>query len=138
MAAEGYTVAAAKGRRGGHRSEENVVAALRAEVARLRRGLDRVEAALGRLDAPPSPEAAARARPERYYRLLVDLYERGRRGVDAEAFARLGRQRGYDARGLGGFFVGGRAPLRRQEGRVVLTPEGQRLLDDHLGGRRAP
>jgi hypothetical protein len=115
------------------RSEGNVTAVLRIEVARLRDGLDRVESALGRLDAATAG-ARARARPERYYQLLIDVYECGRHGADSATFASLGRRQGYDARGLGGFFVGSRAPLRRAERRVRLTLEGHRLLDDYLTG----
>lgn len=74
-----------------------------------------------------------RVRPDRYYHVLVDIYERDRHGIDADAFAHLGRERGYDARGLGGFFVGSRAPLRRENGRVTVTTEGHRLLDAYLG-----
>lgn len=119
------------------RGAENVLAALRAELGRLRDGLERVEENLGRLERE-EPQSRARARPERYYEVLLDLYEHGRHGLDAEAFGRLGEVRGYDARGLGGFFVGSRAPLRRVERRVVLTPEGHRLLDEHLGRRATP
>lgn len=119
-------------RRGG----ENVLAALRAEISRLRDGLERIEAGLSQLERD-EPPGRARARPVRYYEVLLDVYEHGRHGPDAEAFARIGRARGYDARGLGGFFVGSRAPLRRAERRVLLTVEGHRLLDEHLGRRPA-
>lgn len=113
------------------RTEENVVAGLRSEVTRLREGLERLDTALVRLEREPTT-AGVRVRPDRYYHVLVDIYERGRHGVDADTFARLGRQRGYDARGLGGFFVGSRAPLRRENGRVSMTTEGHRLLDVYL------
>lgn len=106
-----------------------------AEVARLRLGLDRLEAALSAMAGGGGAAGpAARARPERYYRLLVDVYEWGRHGVPGEAFAGLGRARGYDARGLGGFFVGARAPLRRQDEQVRLTVEGHRLVGEFLRG----
>jgi len=98
----------------------------------MREGLDQLESLLKTLDTGGA--AGPRQRPERYYQLLVDVYERGRHGPDADSFAALGRNRGYDARGLGGFFVGARAPLRRIEGQVTLTVEGHRLLDAHLTG----
>jgi hypothetical protein len=115
------------------RTDGNVAASARAELARLRRGLDRLEAALDRLEIPPASQAA-RSRPGRYYELLVDVYEHGRHGAAAGSFADLGRARGYDARGLGGFFVGALAPLTRENDRVRLTAEGHRLVRDYLTG----
>jgi len=104
---------------------------LRSEVERLREGLERLDTALMRLEREQTT-IGLRGRPDRYYHVLVDIYERGRHGLDADTFARLGRERGYDARGLGGFFVGSRAPLRRENGRVIMTTEGHRLLDVYL------
>ena len=101
-------------------------------MGRLREGLERLDTALAGLEREQST-AGDRTRPDRYYHVLVDVYEHGRHGVDADAFARAGRERGYDARGLGGFFVGSRAPLRRENGRVSMTTEGHRLLDVYLG-----
>lgn len=111
-------------------SSSDALAAARAELARLREGMDRLETALAQLGADSAP--STRVRPDRYYRLLVDVYERGRYGVPVAQFASLGRARGYDARGLGGFFVGTRAPLRRGEERVQLTTEGHRLVEGYL------
>lgn len=111
----------------------DAVAIARAEIASLREGLDRIEAALGRVGAD---SASPRDRPDRYYRVLVDVYEHGRHGLPSAQFAPLGRALGYDARGLGGFFVGTRAPLRRGEDRVLLTTEGHRLVEEYLGGVR--
>lgn len=108
---------------------------VRAELRRLRAGLARAEEGLAALEqeAPPRRSAQERARPERYLRLLVDVYERGgRHGLDSDAFGALGAEHGYDRRGLGGFFRGDRAPLQLAEGRVRLTPEGARLVDAHL------
>jgi len=111
---------------------------VRAELRRVRAGLVRIEeglAALERDGAAPAPRARTqrRPRPERYLRLLVDVYERGgRHGLDSGAFGALGAAHGYDRRGLGGFFRGEHAPLALVEGRVQLTPEGARLVDEHL------
>lgn len=102
-----------------------------AELRRVRAGLDRIELIMTSLE-PTASSPGHRSRPERYYLLLIDVYERGRRGVEAEAFLRLGRGHGYDARGLGGFFLGARAPLRRGTGRVHLTTEGHRLVTTFL------
>lgn len=80
-----------------------------------------------------SAPASERARPERYLRLLVDVYDHGGRlGVDSDAFGALGARYAYDRRGLGGFFRGARAPLQLVDGRVRLTLEGERLVDDFL------
>lgn len=117
----------------GHRAPRlSAVLTARSEVARLRQSLDRVESALAGLDAAAATSAGRTNRPDRYFRLLIDVYERGRHGVEPTTFSDLGRARGYDARGLGGFFVGHRAPLRRSSERVTLTPEGLRLLDEYL------
>ncbi len=116
---------------GNRRSRPATLAAVRAEVSRMRQSLDRIETVLAQLDTDEPPRGA-RARPERYFQVLVDIYERGRHGVPADVFTQLGRDRGYDARGLGGFFVGTRAPLQRSGDLVELTAEGHRLLDEYL------
>lgn len=110
------------------------IASIRAEVGRLRSSLLRLEENVDALELSrqqaPEPD---RERPERYLRVLVDVYERGgQHGVDADGLAAIGRAYGYDSRGLGGFFTGRRAPLRRVEGRVTLTPHGQHLVDLYL------
>jgi hypothetical protein len=52
-------------------------------------------------------------------------------GGDAgsDAWARLGRQHGYDPRGLGGFFVGSQPLMASQGARRVLTVHGRRFID---------
>ncbi len=110
------------------------LASIRAEVVRLRSSLVRLEKHLDALEAAPQHAMdGPRERPERYMRVLVDVYERGgQHGVDADGLAAIGRVHGYDRRGLGGFFTGRRAPLRRVEGRVTLTPHGVHLVDLYL------
>jgi hypothetical protein len=110
------------------------IASIRAELDRLRSGLRRVEDSLETLELAgrqsPDPD---RQRPERYLRVLVDVYEHGgQHGVDGDGLAAIGSAYGYDRRGLGGFFTGRRAPLRRAEDRVTLTPHGQHLVDVYL------
>jgi hypothetical protein len=117
---------------------QHAVASIRAELARVRSAVGRIERDLGELEAGDLGPAAIRQRPDRYLRVLVDVYERGgRHGVDVEEWASIGAHRGYDRRGLGGFFTGARAPLRRVEERIVLTMHGEHLVDSYLGSLRA-
>ena len=108
------------------------ILALRTELWRLREGLDRLDAQLARLaeedEAPPG-----RLRPERYYLVLLAVYERGPHGASMDDFATIGAECQYDRRGLGGYFAGKRAPLRSEGGRVRLTVEGDRLVREYLG-----
>jgi hypothetical protein len=106
---------------------------IRAELTRVRQSLRIIEEALSELDEDRASAHAARARPERYLRVLLAVYELGgRHGVDAEGLAAIGQEHGYDRRGLGGFFTGARAPLRRSGSRVRLSASGAQLLDDYL------
>ena len=114
--------------------EAAVAAAIRAELTTLRASLARIEDAVQRLPQPalrrPTVE---RDRPERYFRVLVSIYERGGRpGIAADELGEIGREEGYDRRGLGGFFAGARAPLELADGRARLTAEGLRLVDLYL------
>lgn len=99
----------------------------RASLARLERALSEFASR-----APGGAAPRERSRPARYYRVLLCVYEQGRQGIDRETFNRVGAANDYDPRGLGGFFVGARAALRRETDRVRLTEEGQRLLDEWL------
>ena len=100
----------------------------------MREGLDRIESELGSLDRHQRP--TERSRPPRFYDVLVGVYEHGVHGIDDDALTKLATAYGYQRRGLNGFFTGARAALRRADGRIVLTPEGQRLLDAHLQRRQ--
>jgi hypothetical protein len=115
---------------------QHALAAIRGELARVRASMSRIERGLDELEAAgDGPGGMVRRRPERYLRVLVDVYERGgRHGVGALEWAAIGQRHGYDRRGLGGFFTGGRASLRRSEDRVVLTAYGERLVDGYLAG----
>lgn len=111
------------------------LATIRTELARVRSSVSRIERALNELEANDRASAMVRRRPERYLRVLLDVYERGgRHGVGSEEWAAVGQRHGYDRRGLGGFFTGGRAPLRRTDDHVVLTVHGERLVDEYLVG----
>jgi hypothetical protein len=113
---------------------DQAIASIRSELARVRSGIGRIERDLALLEASQrAAPGSARERPERYLRVLVDVYDRGgRRGLDGDGFAAVGAAYGYDRRGLGGFFTGGRAPLRRNDDRVVLTPYGEQLVELYL------
>ena len=59
--------------------------AIRAEIRRVRTSLSRIEEAIGRLSSPPVRSAVERERPERYYRVLIGVYELGgRHGIAAD------------------------------------------------------
>ena len=107
------------------------ILALRTEVWRLREGLDRLDAQLAQL-AEEDEAPAARQRPERYYLVLLAVYERGPHGASPDELATIGAGCQYDRRGLGGYFAGRRAPLRTEDGRVRLTVEGNRLVREYL------
>ncbi len=113
-----------------HDTDPGAIAAIRGQVARMREGLDRIDRELRSLERPQ--RSSERARPARFYEVLVGVYEHGVHGIDDAALTRLAAAHGYERRGLNGFFTGARAALRRAEGRVVLTPEGARLLEAHL------
>jgi lysophospholipase L1-like esterase len=107
------------------------IAMMRAELRRVQSRLARIDANLAQLERT-EPASSSRPRAERYYELLLSIYEHGRHGVDAAQLGALGATYDYDRRGLGGFFAGRRAPLRMTGDRVHLTPEGERLLERHL------
>jgi hypothetical protein len=114
------------------------LATIRTEVARIRVALSGIERGLDELEATSSaPTAPARRHSERHLRVLIDVYERGgRHGVGPEEWVAIGRRHGYERRGLGGFFTGANASLRQLDGRVVLTPYGEQLVDGYLAGLR--
>lgn len=110
----------------------STVSTIRSELEVLRRAVSRIETQLATLERE-DPGTPAKERPRRYYEVLADVYDQGGRlGLDFEAFGRVGERHGYDRRGLGGFFTGARAPLRRKEGTVVLSPFGEGMLDSFL------
>ena len=104
---------------------------VRAELDAIRKSLEALERELSRFDEP-SPRAPSRARSERYYQLLLEVFEQGPHGVSAEQLDELASRCGYDRRGLNGYFAGVRAPLHRNGTRVQLTLEGRRLVNDRL------
>lgn len=112
------------------------VAAIRSELGSLRSSIRRIELELSELEnANHQPGKLQRERPERYLRVLVEVYERGgQHGVDADGLAMIGQRNGYDRRGLGGFFTGARAPLRRTNDRTRLTHHGEQLMHSYLAG----
>lgn len=105
---------------------------MRAELDQISKSVARMEEALSTLSEEAEAPPRTRRRPERYYRVLLGVYEHGRNGMDSEAFGRLGAEHGYDRRGLGGFFVGARASLARRGETICLTDEGAFLLDEYL------
>jgi hypothetical protein len=111
--------------------DATALAAIRGQLVALREGLDRIESDLLVLERRQRTPVE-RARPARFYDVLVGVYEHGIHGIGDHALNTLAGELGYQRRGLNGFFTGARAALRRSAGRVVLTPEGQRLVEIHL------
>ncbi len=109
---------------------------IRSELASMRTALAQIERELASIEEPPS-RAPARIRSARYYEVLVEVYERGPHGVSGEQLDELAKSHGYDRRGLNGYFAGVRAPLRRHSGRVHLTLEGRRLVNEWLHNQAA-
>jgi hypothetical protein len=65
--------------------------------------------------------------------LLSDFSANHSGDLAAGGWSRLGRQHGYDPRGLGGFFVG-KQPLMSSDGdRRVLTDRGHRFIERWRG-----
>jgi hypothetical protein len=121
----------------GDQGELDPVALIHAELDSVRISAIRIERALGQLDQARERAAVLRDRPERYLRVLVEVYERGgQHGVQPDVLAAIGDRYGYDRRGLGGFFTGTRAPLTRISGLIRLSPQGARLMDAYLEGAR--
>jgi hypothetical protein len=95
-----------------------------------RAGLDRLEAILepdgqgGGLVAPQPPPGEEESL-RRWWSLLADVEARGGR-LSAEEFRELARSHGYQPRGVGGFFSGANATMRREGDIVEITARGRR------------
>jgi hypothetical protein len=81
-------------------------------------------------DEPKSPPAPQWFRDTaKQWSLLSALAVEHSGDVGSEEWARLGRQHGYDPRGLGGFFVGSQPLMASQGARRVLTSHGHRFIE---------
>jgi hypothetical protein len=69
----------------------------------------------------------------RQWRLLNDFAANHGGDLGRDAWGRLGRQHGYDPRGLGGFFVGSQPLMASQGERRVLTEHGRRFIERWRG-----
>ena len=115
-----------------HSYTDSPLGRIRAELEGIRAALAAIEREVARMEDEPPARAPQRARSARYYRLLIEVYERGPHGVSTAELDELARHHGYDRRGLNGYFAGMRAPLRSQGGRVHLTLEGRQLVVERL------
>lgn len=61
--------------------------------------------------------------------LLNDLAANHNGDVGSDEWSRLGRQHGYDPRGLGGFYAGSKPLMASQGARRVLTDHGRRFIE---------
>jgi hypothetical protein len=67
----------------------------------------------------------------RWLRMLTRIEDAGGK-VSGQQWREIGRDCGYDTRGLGGFYVGAHASMRREaDNSRVLTAAGTALLDQH-------
>jgi hypothetical protein len=67
------------------------------------------------------------------WKLLSALATDHNGDVGSEEWSRLGREHGYDPRGLGGFFVGSQPIMASQGARRVLTSHGHRFIERWRG-----
>jgi hypothetical protein len=105
-------------------------------IDQARSALDRLEEHLGGgedgLDpSVPQPPIGQEEIWRRWWSLLSAVAARGGT-MDATEFRRLGVEHGYDPRGLGGFFGGQNATMRREGETVELTASG-RHWNEHWG-----
>jgi hypothetical protein len=108
---------------------------LRAEVdlaisSKALQAFDRAERALNDLRKILESEDEGFAGNQRWLRLLTVIEGRGGR-VSGEDWAKLGKKCGYDTRGLGGFYRGANASMRRIKStdERELTAAGRAYLE---------
>ena len=90
---------------------------------------------LGVLDAAPERPADPQWLRDiaKQWGLLNTLAADHAGDVSREEWSRLGRQHGYDPRGLGGFFVGSRPLMESVGDRRVLTDHGRKHIERWRG-----
>jgi hypothetical protein len=90
---------------------------------------------LGVVEAGPAPVAESQqmAVTKKQWLLLNDFKKNHNADLGSEDWGRLGREHGYDPRGLGGFFVGSSPLMASQGARRVLTSHGHRFIDRWRG-----
>lgn len=89
-----------------------------------------VLAELGLLNSPQPPVDPRWMRDTARQWGLIDAAAQINGGdLGAGEWSRLGRQHGYDPRGLGGFFQGSQPLMARQGERRRLTEHGWRFID---------
>jgi hypothetical protein len=111
---------------------DGAVTRIRGQLDEIRASLAQIERELAGLEEQPPVPRARRIRSERYYEVLIEVYERGPHGVSASELDELAALHGYDRRGMNGYFAGVRSPLRAHAGRIHLTLEGRRLVHEQL------
>lgn len=105
-----------------------------AQMQRLQRAhseLTKVLKELGVIDEPAKPPVEPQWLRDtaKQWGLLNALANEHDGDLGRDDWSRLGRQHGYDPRGLGGFFVGTQPLMSSQGVRRVLTPAGRRFLE---------
>jgi len=85
-------------------------------------------------DAPKPPvEPKWLADTAKQWGLLNALLTEHKGDASAEEWGRLGRQHGYDPRGLGGFFAGSQPVMASEGDRRRLTSDGRRFIERWRG-----
>lgn len=109
-------------------------------LKRIHADLDAILKEAGILDDAPTPPAEPQWLQDtaKQWRLLSGLATEHGGDVGSEEWARLGRQHGYDPRGLGGFFVGSHPLMGRQGARRRLTEHGTRFIERWRDDFEAP
>jgi len=101
---------------------------------RLRRAYAEIGAVLqeaGIVEPAPKPPADPKWLTDtaKQWGLLNDFATNHGGDLGSDAWSRLGRQHGYDPRGLGGFFAGSKPLMASQGARRVLTEHGRRFIE---------
>jgi hypothetical protein len=113
-----------------HKAQESQMPTLTAsQISQLRRASETIVRVLDQIDlSEPVQVPEWRHVYKKRWRLLKAVDESGS-DIGADEWGRLGRDQGYDPRGLGGFFQGSEPMMAKQGARRVLTAHGHRFIE---------
>jgi hypothetical protein len=116
-----------------HSLTENQLTRLRQAAESINLVLEELSAGSHEHSAPPSSGGGAVPEPKwvaeyrRTWRFLNELLERGGTAT-AQELSNIARRNGYDPRGIGGFYNGPSAALRRDGNQRELSDAGKRFV----------